>query len=116
MTRTVFTKNDIELEPGETHQQAYERLKLMTVSSEMLECTEKDFIAHLETPSKFVLWFNQNLVGPILDHENKLLSESGGTEIRILLGSKIYIDKIAEIIRFKSWESIYCPSPVVETA
>jgi len=118
--RRMMTKLDIVKEPGEEMRDAFVRLGFLTLGSIMIEKTEMEMYgSFLDSPKQFREWFEENLILPIIAHENECLAKSGGKVIQVFNKPQIYLDRIAEIYRFKTWEVAAFPGaaePVKETA
>ncbi len=119
--RRTVTKLDIVKEPGEDMAAAMARSRYSTLGSGMIERTEMELFKgdFLNGPQDFREWFEKSLVLPIVAKENVALGDRKKKVIHIFNTQQLYFDHIADLIRFKTWETVAFPKvqePVKRTA
>lgn len=85
------------------------KIDLVEIASPMIQLTVGKMANIVQTEAKFSFWFHKTLLSPIIAEEDRILRYSAHP---IILGAgtiRSYVDRVAELFRFKLWESASFP-------
>lgn len=82
---------------------------LTPINSPMVEIRQHHIDRITKTQKEFDFWFYKKFVAPILSEESRILEYSSTKRVFRYGPPQAYFDRIAEIIRFKTWEVAHFP-------
>lgn len=86
-----------------------EKMEVVEVASPMVELTVGKMANIIQTDAKFSFWFHRTLLSPIINEEDRILRYSPNQTVIGAGTIHSYVDRIAEMFRFKIWESVHFP-------
>lgn len=86
-----------------------DKLETVEISSPMVELHIGRMSNVIQTGAKFSFWFHRTLLSPIVNEEDRILRYSSSAKILNAGTIRSYVDRVAEIFRFKLWEDVHFP-------
>jgi len=103
-------KNDrivIKLDAPEAH--LIHSAMWVDATSKMTEIREKALGGVVHSPERFLAWFTQSIMGPIINEQERCLAYSSSRRIYTVHRINAYISHVAGVYGFKAWEMVHFP-------
>lgn len=84
-------------------------MAIQEISSPMIELHIGKMSNVIQTEAKFSFWFHKTLLSPIISEEDRILRYSAHPIVISAGTIHSYVDRVAELFRFKLWESVNFP-------